>query len=75
MSMAAPVTRHREWKGDVLARYQCPGCGYVYDEAHGDEHEGFSPGTPWTRIPENWSCPDCSVRDKPDFQRADTAVD
>jgi rubredoxin len=58
-----------------LARYQCPGCGYVYDEAQGDEHEGFSPGTPWTRIPENWSCPDCSVRDKPDFQRADTAVE
>jgi rubredoxin len=52
----------------TTARYRCPGCGHVYDEARGDEHEGFAPGTPWTAIPEDWACPDCSVREKPDFE-------
>ena len=28
-------------------RYRCPGCGYIYDEARGDPHEGFAPGTAW----------------------------
>lgn len=48
-------------------RYECPGCGYIYDEEIGDPDEGFSPGTRWTDIPEEWFCPDCAVRDKVDF--------
>ena len=48
-----------------LAR--CPGCGYIYDVARGDVHEGFAPGTPWSVIPDTWTCPDCGVRDKVDF--------
>ena len=52
-----------------MARYQCPGCGYVYDEAQGDVHEGFPPGTGWDAIPEDWACPSCAVRDKIDFER------
>ena len=48
-------------------RHQCPGCGYVYDEALGDGQQGFAPGTPWARIPDSWQCPDCAVRDKVDF--------
>lgn len=50
-------------------RYQCPGCGYVYDEARGDAQQGFLPGTLWARIPASWQCPDCAVREKPDFLR------
>jgi alkane 1-monooxygenase len=49
------------------ARYQCSDCGYIYDEAQGCPHEGFRPGTPWSQIPEHWPCPDCAVREKPDF--------
>lgn len=45
----------------------CPGCEYVYDEAVGDEREGFPPGTPWSSIPDDWCCPDCGVREKVDF--------
>lgn len=55
-----------------MARYQCPGCGYIYDEACGDEHEGFPPGTPWSEIPEDWSCGACSVRDKVDFVKLES---
>lgn len=54
-----------------MARYRCPGCGYVYDEARGDEHEGFAPGTPWSRVPEDWACADCAVRDKADFVKVE----
>ena len=48
-------------------KFHCPGCGYVSDEALGEPHEGFSPGTTWGQIPESWFCPDCAVRDKADF--------
>ncbi len=50
-----------------MARYACPECGFVYDEANGMAREGFSPGTKWGEIPDNWACPDCAVRDKIDF--------
>lgn len=46
---------------------ECPGCEYVYDEAVGDDREGFPPGTPWASIPDDWCCPDCGVREKVDF--------
>jgi rubredoxin len=54
-----------------MSRYQCPGCGYVYDETVGDAHEGFPPGTLWRTIPDSWCCPDCAVREKPDFLKLD----
>lgn len=47
--------------------WQCHLCGFVYDEALGLLSEGFAPGTRWSDIPENWSCPDCGYA-KSDFQ-------
>ncbi|HEX7840214.1 MAG TPA: rubredoxin [Kofleriaceae bacterium] len=51
-----------------MMRYRCPGCGYVYDEARGDAHQGFAPGTLWAQIPQAWCCPDCAVNEKADFK-------
>jgi rubredoxin len=51
-----------------MSCYQCPGCGYVYNELTGDPHQGFAPGTPWSEVPGEWHCPDCGVRDKVDFE-------
>ena len=48
--------------------YECPGCGYQYSEDLGDAHEGFEPGTAFEALPEDWVCPDCSVRYKEDFE-------
>ena len=59
--------------GEVLAA-RCPGCGYVYEVAAGDEHEGFAAGTAWADIPDSWCCPDCGVRDKVDFEPFDPAT-
>lgn len=51
---------------EVLAA-RCPSCGYTFDVARGDEHEGFAAGTAWADIPDSWCCPDCGVREKVDF--------
>lgn len=49
-------------------RYQCPGCGFVYDESAGCPEEGFPAGTAWQDVPDDWACPDCAVREKVDFE-------
>lgn len=51
-----------------MARYACPECDYIYDEAAGHPREGFPPGTAWAGLPDDWACPVCTVRDKVDFQ-------
>jgi len=51
---------------EVLAA-RCPGCGFTYEVAAGCEHEGFAAGTAWSDIPDDWTCPDCGVREKVDF--------
>lgn len=48
-------------------RFGCPDCGFVYDEKWGCPQEGFAAGTLWSRIPDDWACPDCAVREKVDF--------
>lgn len=52
-----------------MAKYQCPGCEYVYDESVGDAHEGYTPGTDFESLPEDFTCPDCGVRYKEDFHK------
>lgn len=54
-----------------MSIYQCPECGYQYDEANGEAHEGYAPGTLWDAIPDSFVCPSCSVRDKADFKPVD----
>ena len=48
-------------------RHQCPNCTYIYDDAAGCPAEGYAAGTPWAALPREWQCPDCAVREKPDF--------
>jgi len=50
-----------------MSRYECPDCGYIYDESIGASHEGFPAGTKWADIPDDFPCPECFVREKPDF--------
>ena len=56
-----------------MAKYKCPECGHIYDEAEGDPREGFPPGTSFDDVPDHWTCPDCSVRDKVDFTKVEEA--
>lgn len=52
---------------DEVDAARCPGCGYTYSVVEGNELEGFAAGTAWSDIPDDWTCPDCGVRDKIDF--------
>ena len=54
-----------------MATFRCPECGYTYDESAGDPHEGYEPGTTFDALPDDFACPDCSVRFKSDFDRVD----
>jgi alkane 1-monooxygenase len=69
---SASVSQPPEPKEVMAAR--CPGCGYTYEVARGDEHEGFAAGTAWADVPDSWCCPDCGVRDKLDFVPVDSEM-
>ena len=44
-----------------MKKYVCQPCGYVYDPAAGDPDHGVSAGTPWEKVPQDWTCPVCGV--------------
>jgi rubredoxin len=50
-----------------MKKYMCLICGFIYDEEIGMPSDGIAPGTKWTDVPMNWSCPDCQAR-KEDFE-------
>ena len=47
--------------------WMCLICGWIYDEAAGDPEHGIAPGTAWSDVPMNWTCPECGAR-KDDFE-------
>ncbi len=51
-----------------MSTFKCPECGYAFSEEDGDQHEGYPPGTKFTSLPDDFACPDCSVRFKDDFE-------
>ncbi len=51
----------------TATRFQCPNCSYIYSQKEGCASEGFPRGTSWARIPADWACPQCAVREKVDF--------
>jgi rubredoxin len=53
-------------------KWQCFFCGYIYDEAMGDEQEGIAPGTRWEDLPADWVCPSCGAQ-KSDFAMMEIA--
>ena len=40
-------------------RLECKICWYVYDPASGDDYWQDAPGTPFSQLPEHWTCPEC----------------
>ncbi len=41
---------------DVL---ECKICWHLYDPKQGDEYWQIPAGTPFSQLPEHWSCPNC----------------
>ncbi len=42
-------------------KYRCTACGYVYEPDAGDSPSGIEPGTPFEKLPDDWTCPVCGV--------------
>ncbi len=43
-----------------MSKYECA-CGYVYDPEIGDPENGITPGTAFSDLPDDWSCPMCGA--------------
>ena len=41
------------------SRLECKICWHVYDPEVGDEYWQIPKGTPFSGLPEHWSCPNC----------------
>lgn len=43
------------------ARMECGICWHVYDPAEGDDVWQIQPGTPFSELPDDWTCPNCDA--------------
>ncbi|MBM3157525.1 MAG: High molecular weight rubredoxin [Chloroflexi bacterium] len=63
------VEQKKEKEADTkLAKYKCSVCGYVYDPSKGDPDNGIKPGTPFEKLPDDWTCPVCGAS-KSEFEK------
>jgi len=46
---------------EMMRKYECKVCGYIYDPQKGDPDNGIEPGTPFERLPDGWVCPVCGA--------------
>lgn len=53
--------------------YECTVCGYQYNPAIGDLENGIKPGTPFSELPADWTCPICRAS-KDMFQRLESSI-
>jgi rubredoxin len=44
-----------------MKKYKCSICGHVYDPKEGDPFRNIRPGTPFEKLPPDWTCPICGV--------------
>ena len=52
-----------------MEKWKCLVCGYIYDPEAGDPDGGIAPGTPFERLPDEWTCPVCGAS-KDMFEKA-----
>jgi len=45
---------------------ECKICWYKYEPKKGDDYWQIAPGTPFSKLPEHWVCPECDGK-KEDF--------
>ena len=58
---AKPLRGQLIYRRNVMVKYVCEVCGYVYDPAVGDPDNGVPAGTAWENVKEDWVCPVCGV--------------
>ena len=68
MEVTSAIASKQDW-----LIYICKACGLFYKEEEGDPDSGIPPGTRFSDIPEDWTCPLCGVS-KGDFELYTPAV-
>ena len=46
---------------DLGPSMQCSVCQWIYDPTKGEPLQDVAPGTPWSDVPDNFLCPECSL--------------
>ena len=54
-----------------MSKWRCVPCDYVYVPEFGDPQCGIPPGTPFEKLPDTWTCPECGAT-KSMFQKIDS---
>ena len=50
---------------NIMKKYICTKCKWIYDPKIGDSDGGIAPGTDFKNIPDDWVCPICgATKDK-----------
>ncbi len=58
----------KEEEKPKMSKYECGVCGYIYDPALGDPDGKIPPGTPFEKLPDDWTCPVCGAA-KSEFKK------
>jgi rubredoxin len=45
----------------IMKKHVCVVCGYVYDPQAGDPDNSVAPGTDFSKVPHEWTCPVCGA--------------
>lgn len=53
-----------------MSKYKCQVCGYIYNPELGDPDGHIKPGTPFEKLPDDWTCPVCGAS-KDQFDKLD----
>jgi flavin reductase (DIM6/NTAB) family NADH-FMN oxidoreductase RutF/rubredoxin len=54
-------TKNKREEEQGMKKYTCTVCGYIYDPEVGDPDNGIAPGTPFAKLPDDWTCPVCGA--------------
>lgn len=44
-----------------MDKYICTVCGYIYEPEKGDPDSGIPAQTPFSQLPDDWTCPVCGA--------------
>jgi rubredoxin len=53
------LIKKKRW--NIMQKYLCKPCGYIYDPEVGDDMAGIEPGTAFEDLPDDWVCPMCGA--------------
>jgi len=65
-SSVSSTLKFKEKGENIMKKYVCTVCGYIYDPEVGEESAGVAAGTAGEDVPDDFVCPLCGVG-KEDF--------